>query len=168
MGKPPTEKLSEELNENPKYVSETISCLMDLGRNGKPKNCEELKQRIDGYFLYCAEHGLKPGIETLCLALDCDRRSFWSWCVGVRSHVEEWQNICIRARQSIIAFMESAMYSGKVSPPVAIFTMKNVAGWRDTLTVEDYLPQVEAETNTVEVLPTFAIPDEKGEKNDDE
>lgn len=137
----PTAKLTEEIEENPGFVTDAIESLSALAKLGKPETAEELESRIDDYFRFCSEHGSRVGIEALALSLGIDRSTFWRWSNGENGKGERWTDVCRRARQFIIAFTESAMISGKLSPPVAIFAMKNVAGWKDAISFEDSMPQ---------------------------
>ena len=132
----PPAKLCRELQASQGYTATTIESLMELSNLGKPKDITELKQRFKTYFSFCEEHDFKPAIESLALSLGISRVCFWSWCNG-RGVSDEWARCCQQARQCIIAFIESATLSGKVSPPIGIFCLKNLASWRDTISFED-------------------------------
>ena len=148
---------NEDFSQNPQFVSETILSITDLARMGKPKTAEEMQERIDAYFSYCAEHSLRPGIESLALACGMDRRRFWELCNGSKG--AEMQEICQRAKQCIVSFIETSMYAGKLNPPSAIFALKNIGQWTDSVMVETV--QSDYREITVDDLPTF--PDLKSE-----
>lgn len=156
----PTAKLTEEIEESPGFVTDTVQSLCQLSQKGKPQTVEELESRIDDYFHFCGEHGCRIGIEGLALSLGIDRSTFWRWSNGENGGKgERWTEICRRARQFIIAFTESTMISGKLSPPVAIFAMKNIAGWKDAISFEDAMPQgtLSKQVLSAEALPKLSV-----------
>ncbi|MBR3638427.1 MAG: hypothetical protein IKN45_10995 [Lachnospiraceae bacterium] len=142
---------NEDFSQNPQFVSETIASLTDLSKMGKPQTAAEMQERIDAYFAFCAEKGLRPGIESLALSCGMDRRRFWELCNGKKG--AEMQEICQRAKQCIVAFLETSMYSGKLNPPSAIFSLKNIGGWQDSVTVETI--QSDYREITADELPVF-------------
>ena len=147
----PTATMTRELEENPIFISDCIESLSDLSKLGKPVTSEDLEKRLNLYFSYCADNSCRVGIEGLALACGCDRSTFWRWANGEHSKGARWTELCQRARQTVVAFTESCMLNGKLSPPVAIFAMKNLAGWRDTLSFEDATPHTGAEKNALAV-----------------
>lgn len=130
-------QIKSELAQVPEFVTDTITqldTLKELAKLGRPKTAAELQERLDNYFNYCKDNSLKPGIESMALACDIDRRTFWTWCQGARG--EEIKDICIRARQVLTSFIETSMYYGKINPAAAIFSLKNIAQWQDSVTIE--------------------------------
>lgn len=148
-------QIKSELSQAPEFVTEAIThldTLKELAKMGKPKTAAELQERLDNYFSYCKENSLKPGIESMALACDIDRRTFWTWCQGVRG--EEIKDICVRARQVLTSFLETSMYYGKINPAAAIFSLKNIAQWQDSVTIETTTPK--EENATAAALPVFS------------
>lgn len=43
---------------------------------------EEIKQRIDEYFSFCQQSSIRPGIESLCMALHISRTTLFNWNNG--------------------------------------------------------------------------------------
>ena len=161
----PPAKLCRELQASQGYTATTIQSLMELSSLGKPQNIYELKQRLKGYFTFCGENDFKPAIESLALSLGISRVCFWSWCNG-QGVSDEWAECCQQARQSIIAFIENATISGKVSPPVGIFCLKNLAGWRDTISFEDATPREAYDGHVMKasMLPVFKDNESEGKE----
>lgn len=136
----PPAQMDRSLKKTEGFISDTVTCISELAKFGKPQNEEQLKERIKQYFDFCANNDFRPGIESLALALGCDRITYWRWCnqnIGVS---KEWSDICKVARQSIVAFIEASANSGHLSPPIAIFALKNLANWKDTVSFEDVTP----------------------------
>lgn len=129
--------LADRTLSGQEYTGETVRSLADLSSLGIPQNETELRQRINDFFSFCAEHNLRPGIESLSLALGVSRVSFWQWCRSDSNKSHEWVELCRTAKQLIISFTEQAAISGHISPPVGIFLLKNLASYRDTISFED-------------------------------
>lgn len=144
----PQARLTREIEKSGEFVHDTvssISCISELAINGKPKDEAELRDRISRFFDFCSKNQFRPGIEALSLALGVNRTTFWHWCNSEYGVSDEWADICKLARQSIIAFVEASANSGHLSPPIAIFSLKNLANWKDTLSFEDLTPEPEKE-----------------------
>lgn len=133
----PNEKLND-LDEN--FVSSTVMSLRELNELGQPKTDEETSKRIDEYFEFCQRTGVRPGIESLCLALHISRTTLFNWNAGVNCSRER-QAIISRAKSFIAAFLEQCVTQGKISPPSGIFLMKNWLNYRDTISFEDATAQ---------------------------
>lgn len=153
MGNYPTQQIAEVSGD---FVGETVSCLSDLAKQGIPQTDTELKERIDNYFSFCADHQFRPGIESLCLSLGTSRQNFWIWCNGGGGKSKEWQQACKQAKQCIIAFLEACGLNGRVNPATLIFALKNWGGYTDSVTVE-VAENNDKDTITYD-LPTFSAP----------
>ena len=136
----PIAQMNRSIEKVDGFISDTVSCISELAKFGKPQNEEELKERIHKYFDFCANNDFRPGIESLSLALGVDRTTFWRWCNGDIHVSQGWCDSCRIARQSIVAFIEASANSGHLSPPIAIFALKNLGNWKDTVSFEDATP----------------------------
>ena len=117
------------------FVTTTVHSLRELAAAGKPTTVSELKERIDAYF-----------------TLGVSRVSFWNWTQGKHCSAE-WQECCTQAWQTVAAFLEAASTAGRLTPPVAIFLMKNWLGYRD---VADFkIVSNDDRALTAEELPRF-------------
>lgn len=117
-----------------------INCIMDLSDHGKPQTTEELKQRIDDYFLFCGTKNFRPGVESLSLSLGISRVTFWAWTNEGCGKPKEWIEICQLAKQKILSFTEAAALSGKLNPATSIFLLKNLGGYKDSVSFEEITP----------------------------
>ena len=108
-----------------------ISDFEELRQSTLPKSDEELENRIEAFFRWCMEHDRRPGVELLALACGCDRRTLWEW--GKR---DDRRGRAVRtAKQVIIALVEQWGSTGKINPAALIFTLKNIAGWKDQVDI---------------------------------
>jgi len=150
----PTTAVSELNGED--FTGSTIGSLMELSSQGVPETVSELEQRIEDYFSFCQDHNLRPGIETLSLALSVNRSTFWRWCCGERRvNDNRWTEVCMKARQVIISFLECASMSGKLNPATSIFLLKNWASYSDTSPIEPAVSNAAA--LAVDNLPRLGI-----------
>lgn len=119
----------------PSSVQEIVTSLKELHDRGKPKTDAEIKERIDDFFAFCQESNLRPGIESLCMAMHVGRTTFFNWSKGVGCS-SECQEYVQSAKSFIGSFIEQAVLGGKISPPSGIFIMKNWLGYKDTVSIE--------------------------------
>lgn len=123
----------------PSTVQELVTSLKQLHDRGKPETDEEIKQRIDEYFLFCQQSSIRPGIESLCMALHISRTTLFNWNNGIGCS-EMCQELIQSAKAFIGAFIEQAMLGGKISPPSGIFLMKNWLSYKDAISIEESIP----------------------------
>ena len=125
---------------DPSAVQELTASLMELNKKGVCNTDQEVEQRIDEYFDFCVRSSMRPGIESLCLALHITRTTLFRWCNG-NSCSEYRQEMAQNAKQVVAAFIEQASLSGKINPATAIFLMKNWMGYKDNESFEDAIPK---------------------------
>ena len=117
-----------------------VSSLRQLHALGRPTTDEETKERIDEYFAFCQSSSIRPGIESLCMALHISRTILFRWNNG--EDCSEYKQELIQSAKSFIgAYLEQAMLSGKISPPSGIFLMKNWLSYKDAISIEESIPQ---------------------------
>lgn len=138
MGKNYPQGALDEMD--PTTVQEIVTSLKELHDMGKPETDAEIKKRIDDYFLFCQRSSIRPGIESLCMALHISRTTLFNWNNGTNCS-RECQELIQSAKSFIGAYMEQAMLGGKISPPSGIFLMKNWLNYKDTISFEESVPQ---------------------------
>lgn len=123
----------------PSAIQEMVTNLKQLHDLGKPSTDEEVEERIEHYFQFCQQSGLRPGVESLAAALHISRQTLFYWSNG--TNCSERRKEAIQAARSLIsAFLEQCVMSGKISPPSGIFLMKNWCSYKDTISLEEVLP----------------------------
>lgn len=95
---------------------------------------DQIKDRISLYFQYCIDNDIRPGIEAMALAIGTTRRSIFEWSKG--NDRKELQDIILKAKQVIAAYLESISLSGQINPATSIFLLKNWFGYKDNTTTE--------------------------------
>lgn len=121
--------------ENPVAVQRIVSSLQELHNLGKPKTDQEVEDRIKKYFEFCEHSSIRPGIESLCLALHITRQTLFRWNVG-EDCTERRKEAIQSAKSFISAFIEQASISGRLNPATSIFLMKNWMNYKDTISME--------------------------------
>lgn len=134
-----------ELDGKPE-IREMITSLYDLHQMGKPETDEELEERIDQYFRFCEVRAMRPGIESLCLALHITRTTLFYWSKG-QGCSQKRQEIAQMAKMFISAFLEQAVVTGRISPPSGIFLLKNWCDYKDSFSLE----QITNDVNPIKV-----------------
>ena len=111
-------------NMEPAAVQQIVASLRELHELGRPKTDEEVAKRIDDYFDLCKRSSIRPGVESLCMALHISRTTLFRWNNG--EDCSSYRQELIQSAKAFIgAFLEQAMLGGKISPPSGIFLMKN-------------------------------------------
>lgn len=137
----------------PTTVQEIVTSLKELHDMGRPGTDAEIKKRIDEYFSFCQRSSIRPGIESLCMALHISRTTLFNWNNGTNCS-KECQELIQTAKSFIGAYIEQAMLGGKISPPSGIFLMKNWLNYKDTISLEEAMPQTDNKrTLTASELP---------------
>lgn len=150
----------------PSTVQEIVTSLKQLHDRGKPRTDTEIEQRIDDFFSFCQNSSIRPGIESLCMALHISRTTLFNWYNGIGCS-QVCQEYIQSAKGFISAYIEQAVLGGKISPPSGIFIMKNWLNYRDTVSLEDNTPkEKEKPILTVDQLPRL-MADNNMEWNED-
>lgn len=112
------------------FVGQTVDCILELHKMGRPQTDEECEERIEQFFRFCADHNYRPGIESLATALGTTRQNLNLWENGVHCSQERAEMIK-QAKQIVATFIEAASLNGKINPVSAIFYSKNWFGYSD-------------------------------------
>ena len=141
----------------PAQVREIVSSLRQLHDLGKPQSDAETEERINAYFEFCERSSIRPGIESLCLSLHISRTTLFRWNNG-QDCSERRKELIQTAKSFIAACLEQYFLSGKINPATGIFLAKNWMGYRDTISLEESVPQssVRQAMNASE-LPKFGL-----------
>jgi hypothetical protein len=129
--------LNVESGDNAKYlmVSLELANLPDIDL----KDPEQVKERINKYFLIYAENDMKPTVAGLGLALNgMDKRRLWEIKVGaLKGGTTEWNlptsvlELIQKAYKILENQWENYMQNGKINPVSGIFLGKNNFGYQD-------------------------------------
>ena len=113
-------------------ITDTI---YSLRAKGKCETDAEVQTRIESYFQACRDASIRPGIESLCACLNISRQTLWNWCAG-NGCTQARQEMAQNAKQLINGVLEEMSLNGLISPPTAIFLMKNWMHYKDSVEIE--------------------------------
>jgi len=94
------------------------------------KDDEELTERIDHYFTWCAEHNSLPMWEEMALYCGVVRETFWKWSQGIGCSAER-SHIIKKAKEALATIDAGLAEKGKIQPVVYIFRAKNFFNMKD-------------------------------------
>ena len=123
-------------------IQEIVTSLKSLYDLGKPIDDNEIEQRINDYFEFIANSSLRPGIESISMALHISRQTFFNWSKGIGCS-SRCQELIQCAKAVINSFIEQAMLQGKINPASGIFLCKNWLNYKDTVSLEEATPPEE-------------------------
>ena len=126
-------------NVEPGDVNRIVSSLRELHDMGIPENDDEVERRVNDYFAFCEQSSIRPGIESLCLALHISRTTLFRWNNGNGCSQRRCE-IIQSAKAMISSFIEQCMMSGKINPASGIFLAKNWLNYKDTISFEESVP----------------------------
>ena len=118
-----------EPGDNRRYIEHSLK----LARLEKVDltSTEQVAQRIETYFMICAEDDMKPSVAGIALALDIDRRYLWEIREGKKGKNPDVADTLKKAMKILDLQMVDYMQNGKINPVSGIFLMKNNFGYAD-------------------------------------
>ena len=90
---------------------------------------EQVAERINWYFGYCAENDMKPTVSGLASAIGVTRMALWKWKAG-QARPKNYPLI-EEAYNRLEELWEMYMMNGKIHPANGIFLGKNHFGYKD-------------------------------------
>ena len=111
--------------DNSKYLRHALATM------GMPpidiSDARQVEERIQWYFVHCAEDDMKPTVNGLCNALGIHRDTLISWRSG-EYRADTHQAIAVKAHRVLEELLECYMQNGKINPVSGIFLAKNLFG----------------------------------------
>ena len=123
---------------------------------------EEVEERINYYFEYCMQEGLKPTVEGLAIALGITRQALHDWQTGRRRGESSSRRAdMVKKAKDYIAFLLSDYaLDNKVYPATWIFYAKNYFGMTDKHEIEVKANQpLGEELSPEEIAKRVGLPD---------
>ena len=118
-------KVNTEPGDNSRYLRHALATMglppIDIS---DPKQVED---RINWYFVHCAEDDMKPSVNGMCNALGIHRDTILTWRKG-EYRADSHQAIIVRAHRLLEELWEDYMQNGKINPVSGIFLGKNMFG----------------------------------------
>jgi transcriptional regulator with XRE-family HTH domain len=92
---------------------------------------EEIRERLERYFVETLEAGEIPTVEEMCLALGYSRQTIWKWEAGEEGSTPARRNLIKKAKELLASFDAKMVQEGKINPVTYIFRAKNYFGLQD-------------------------------------
>ena len=137
--------------------SNSIFIRYSLALSNLPKidvnNPEQVKNRVNEYFMISDSYGIKASVASLALAFRVDRTTLFLWLTRKTETIKNQEafNTIKNAYDIICNQYEYMMNSGKINPVAGIFLMKNNFGYRDQ-TEYTITANQEKEENTQDIV----------------
>lgn len=128
-------------NVTPAEIGQLVG-IMDNMRKLPPvskREPEKVEERLNYYFQYCTDNGVKPSVEGMSLCLGVSRQSLWEWENDTGSKSGQ---LVARAKELINSLLTTWTMNGKINAVYTIWLQKNNSGYSDTKTLE-IKPQTE-------------------------
>lgn len=92
---------------------------------------EEIRERLEMYFVETLKAGEIPTVEEMSLALGYDRATIWKWETGGEGSTPTRRNLIKKAKEFLASFDAKLVQENKVNPTTYIFRAKNYFGLKD-------------------------------------
>ena len=92
---------------------------------------EEIRERLEMYFVETLKAGEIPTVEAMSLALGYDRATIWKWETGGEGSTPARRNLIKKAKEFLASFDAKLVQENKVNPTTYIFRAKNYFGLKD-------------------------------------
>ena len=92
---------------------------------------EEIRERLEMYFVETLKAGEIPTVEEMSLALGYPRQTIWKWESGAEGSTPVRRDLIKKAKELLASFDAKMVQEGKVNPVTYIFRAKNYFGLKD-------------------------------------
>lgn len=128
----PCRRFTPETDEDRALVSRLLSEALTEYRQPRVKSDDELAQRIDNYFLRCAEHGQVPTVEEMSLSTGYSISTVMDWEIGRNKGFSPQTSMIIKkAKGYLQTFDAKLVIAGKMNFLAYCFRAKNYYGMKD-------------------------------------
>lgn len=128
----PSTKVAVATDEDRQLVSKLLTEVMTEYKQPRVKSDEELAERINDYFMRCAESGQVPTVEEMSMCTGYSQSTVWDWETG-RNHgfSDSTSEIIKKAKDVLKTFDAKLVISGKLNFLAYCFRAKNYYGMVD-------------------------------------
>ena len=128
----PCRRFTPETDEDRALVSQLLSEALTEYRQPRVKSDDELAQRIDDYFLRCAQRGQVPTVEEMSLSTGYSISTVMDWEIGRNKGFSHETSVIIKkAKGYLQTFDAKLVIAGKMNFLAYCFRAKNYYGMKD-------------------------------------
>lgn len=126
------EIINPDADDKAVYINKTVNELASLFYKEQPQTDQELAERFEEYFQYCAQTGTTPLLEKMALFVGIPYIKLEDWRTGKKLGTgPRCQEICTKAKDICYAFEAQAAMDNKINPVVYIYRSKAHFGYKD-------------------------------------
>ena len=128
----PSSKMAVETAEDKALVKKLLTEVLVEYRQPKVKSDEELAERLNEYFVRCANSGQIPTVEEMCMSTGYSQTTCWDWENGRNKGFSSETSVIIKkAKEVLKTFDAKLVISGKLNFLAYCFRAKNYYGMVD-------------------------------------
>lgn len=128
----PSAKVAVETDEDKALVSKLLTEVLVEYNQPKVQSDEELAERLNNYFVRCAESGQIPTVEEMCMSTGYAYSTCYDWETGRRKGFSNsTADIIKKAKEMLKTFDAKLVISGKLNFLAYCFRAKNYYGMVD-------------------------------------
>ena len=128
----PSAKAVIETKEDKELVKKLLTEVLVEYNQPKVQSDEELAERLNNYFVRCAENGQIPTVEEMCMSTGYSYSTCYDWEVGRnKGFSSETSKIIKKAKEMLKTFDAKLVISGKLNFLAYCFRAKNYYGMVD-------------------------------------
>ena len=122
----------QALQNSPGVAAKAMTEALRAYRQPKVHSDEELIERLDGYFTYCAENDVVPTVEEMAAYTGYAIQTVWDWENGKsRGFSPQTSEIIKKAKDILKIFDAKMVLAGKIPFLAYCFRSKNYYGMKD-------------------------------------
>lgn len=128
----PNSKVAIVTDEDKALVSKLLTEVLVEYHQPKVKSDEELAERLNDYFVRCAQTGQIPTVEEMCMTTGYSQSTCWDWETGRnKGFSNSTSEIIKKAKEMLKTFDAKLVISGKLNFLAYCFRAKNYYGMVD-------------------------------------
>ena len=128
----PQSKVAIETAEDRALVQKLLGEVLVEHKQEKVKSDEELAERLNDYFVRCANNGQIPTVEEMCMSTGYAQSTIWDWETGRRQGFSNsTAEIIKKAKDVLKTFDAKLVIAGKLNFLAYCFRAKNYYGMVD-------------------------------------
>lgn len=128
----PNSKVAIATDEDKALVGKLLTEVLTERKKERVKSDDELVERLNDYFVHCANTGQVPTVEEMAMSTGYSISTVWDWEVGRnKGFSSETSDIIKKAKDVLKTFDAKLVISGKLNFLAYCFRAKNYYGMVD-------------------------------------
>ena len=120
----------------PDKLAAMVTHMAELQSLEPVSNADDVAERLEFFFQWCAKKQLRPTVSLMCLCLGHHRQTLINW----QNKGDRRGQLISRAKQVLESLTEQWMTCGRINPVSGIFILKAQFHWKEAITIETASP----------------------------